>query len=135
MVGPDQHVIATKIRVDARPRKAKVGPGRDVLDTWFLAPFGRSRRLVGEGARFRRYFPTDVLVTAYDIIFFWVARMAFQSKHFLGVRPFRDVLIHGLSARGRKVSKSLVCLEIHDIHARYGMGSLHILKHRGDPEP
>lgn len=101
----------------------------DVLDTWFssaLWPFS-TLGWPEKAPDLERYFPTDVLVTAYDIIFFWVARMAFQSKHFLGVRPFRDVLIHGLirDEKGRKVSKSLGnYIEIHDIHARYGMDSL-----------
>ena len=58
---------------------------------------------------YERYFPTDVLVTAYDIIFFWVARMVFQSQHINKVKPFKDCLIHGLirDKEGRKMSKSL----------------------------
>ncbi len=58
---------------------------------------------------FKRYFPTNTLVTGYDIIFFWVSRMIFQSLNFTGKRPFKDVLLHGLirDEQGRKMSKSL----------------------------
>lgn len=83
----------------------------DVLDTWFssaLWPFStlgwpESNQLLKD------YFPTTTMVTGYDIIFFWVARMAFQSIHFLGTKPFHDVLIHGIirDSQGRKMSKSL----------------------------
>ena len=83
----------------------------DVLDTWFssaLWPFA-TMGWPNNTEMFERYFPTNVLVTGYDIIFFWVCRMTFQSLEFTNKRPFEHCLIHGLirDKMGRKMSKSL----------------------------
>ena len=83
----------------------------DVLDTWFssaLWPFS-TLGYPDQTEDLKRYFPTDCLVTGYDIIPFWVNRMTFQSLELNGVRPFKDVIIHGLvrDKEGRKMSKSL----------------------------
>ena len=83
----------------------------DVLDTWFssaLWPFST----MGWPERtpdLERYYPTDVLVTGFDIIYFWVARMIFMGLEFMEEKPFSDVFIHGLvrDHLGRKMSKSL----------------------------
>nr|WP_031263526.1 valine--tRNA ligase [Sporolactobacillus laevolacticus] len=102
----------------------------DVLDTWFssaLWPFSTMGWPDEEAADYKRYFPTDTLVTGYDIIPFWVARMIFQSIEFTGKRPFRDTLIHGLvrDEQGRKMSKSLGNgIDPMDVIAKYGADAL-----------
>ncbi len=102
----------------------------DVLDTWFssaLWPFSTMGWPDEDSEDFKRYFPTDVLVTGYDIIFFWVARMIFQSLEFTEEKPFNDVLIHGLirASDGQKMSKSLGNgVDPMDVIEKYGADSL-----------
>ena len=101
----------------------------DVLDTWFssaLWPFS-TLGWPDNTKDLERYYPNDVLVTAYDIIFFWVARMMFQSEELNGVRPFKDCIIHGLirDKEGRKMSKSLGNgVDPFDMIDKYGVDAL-----------
>lgn len=83
----------------------------DVLDTWFssaLWPFS-TMGWPNKTKDLKTYYPTSVLVTGFDIIFFWVARMIMMGVHFLNKEPFKEVYIHGLmrDEKGRKISKSL----------------------------
>ncbi len=101
----------------------------DVLDTWFssaLWPFS-TLGWPDDCEDFKRFYPTNCLVTGYDIIFFWVARMAFQARYFTNSVPFKDCLIHGLvrDSQGRKMSKSLGNgVDPMEIIEKYGVDSL-----------
>ena len=111
------------------PKEAGWVQDEDVLDTWFssaLWPFS-TLGWPNKTKDIEKYFPTDCIVTAYDIIFFWIARMAFQTEYIMKKRPFKDCIIHGLirDKQGRKMSKSLGNgVDPFDMVEKYGADSL-----------
>ena len=117
------------VKVCTKCGSSNIKQDEDVLDTWFssaLWPF--STLGYPEKTEDLSYFyPTDVLVTGYDIIFFWVARMIFSGLEHMKRIPFKDVLIHGLvrDSQGRKMSKSLGNgIDPTEIIAKYGADTL-----------
>src|SRR4030081_1482782 len=96
--------------LDPAKRAGFITRDEDVLDTWFssaLWPFS-TMGWPDNTPELKRYYPTSVLVTGFDIIFFWVARMMMMGMHFMKEVPFHDVYIHALvrDAQGAQMSKA-----------------------------
>ncbi|MET3850670.1 valine--tRNA ligase [Paenibacillus sp. OAE614] len=123
------HVAHEDVTQCSKCGSTELTQDNDVLDTWFssaLWPFS-TLGWPEQTADLERYYPTNVLVTGYDIIYFWVARMIFTALEFTGEIPFKDVLMHGLvrDSEGRKMSKSLGNgVDPLDVIERYGADAM-----------
>ncbi len=124
------HVSKTEPEKCEKCGKSHFKQDEDTLDTWFssaLWPFSTLGWPNKESEDLKTFFPGDVLVTGYDIIFFWVVRMVFSSYYALKEKPFSDVIIHGMvrDSQGRKMSKTLGNgIDPIDIIDEYGTDSL-----------
>ncbi len=108
------HINVAKAKLEKCEKcgSTKLHQDPDTLDTWFssaLWPFSTLGWPNKEAEDLKTFYPTNVLVTGYDIIFFWVARMVFSGLYAMKEKPFSDVLIHGIvrDSQGRKMSKTL----------------------------
>ncbi|MET3548708.1 valyl-tRNA synthetase [Paenibacillus favisporus] len=123
------HVAHEDVTQCSKCGSTELTQDNDVLDTWFssaLWPFS-TLGWPEQTPDLERYYPTNVLVTGYDIIYFWVARMIFTALEFTGEIPFKDVLMHGLvrDSEGRKMSKSLGNgVDPLDVIERYGADAM-----------
>ena len=135
--GPDDKIFVEHNQLDAEKaaelhygKKVKLIQDEDVLDTWFssaLWPFS-TLGWPDNTKDLKKYYPTNVLVTGFDIIFFWVARMMMMGMHFMDDEvPFKEVYIHALvrDDKGQKMSKSKGnVLDPLDLSVKYGADSL-----------
>jgi valyl-tRNA synthetase len=134
--GPDKHVFVAMDEADAMAQaRAHYGQERalirdeDVLDTWFssaLWPFS-TLGWPDETPELKKFYPTSTLITAADILFFWVARMMMMGEEFMGREPFSDVILHGLvrDGKGKKMSKTTGnVIDPLDLIEKYGADAL-----------
>ena len=124
------HVGKTMPEKCTKCGSTKLKQDEDTLDTWFssaLWPFSTLGWPNTESEDYKRFYPTNVLVTGFDIITFWVSRMMTQGIKFTDVPPFKDVVVHGLvrDSQGRKMSKTLGNgIDPMDVIEKYGADSL-----------
>ena len=124
------NVSKTKVEKCEKCGSTHLHQDEDTLDTWFssaLWPFSTLGWPNKDSEDLKDFYPTNVLVTGYDIIFFWVARMIFSGLELMKEKPFSDILIHGIvrDSQGRKMSKTLGNgIDPLDVIDQYGTDSL-----------